>query len=596
MKTPLKKRDKTKKSDYSSIVKLLKFAKPYLPLIIIALIFSLIQIAATLLVPVVIGRTIDYIVGENNVDFGVIFKNAGILGGLIAVVFLFQYLGSVAINKASFRTIRDLRRAAFDKLNNVPLSFIDGNSHGDLMSRVGSDIDQISDGLIQGFSQLFSGVVTILGTLAFMLYYNWAIALVVVILTPMSLFVAYFIAKGCHDMFAMQAKKRGELSGLVTEMLSNQKIVKLFGYETRAESRFDVINKDIKIYGQNAAFYSAMVNPSTRFVNNVVYVAVCMLGAYLVIRGNGILGSGVFTVGGLSCVLSYANQYAKPFNEITGVVTELQTATAAANRVFELLETPSQPSDEGLPDLENAEGNIEIDDIYFSYVKSRPLIEGFSLSVKSGQRIAIVGPTGCGKTTLINLLMRFYEPDSGTIKVENRNVTDFTRRSLRLNFGMVLQDTWLKKGTVRENIAYGKPDASDEEIIAAAKAAHIHNFIMRLENGYDTVLDDDGGNISQGQKQLLCIARVMLTHPPMLILDEATSSIDTRTELKIQQAFDKLMQNKTSFIVAHRLSTIKNADLILVMNNGNVIEKGTHKELIEKHGFYEKLYNSQFEH
>lgn len=596
MKTPLKKRDKTKKTDFSSIVKLLKFAKPYLPLIIIALIFSLIQIAATLLVPVVIGRTIDYIVGENNVDFGVIFKNAGILGGLIAVVFLFQYLGSVAINKASFRTIRDLRRAAFDKLNNVPLSFIDGNSHGDLMSRVGSDIDQISDGLIQGFSQLFSGVVTILGTLAFMLYYNWAIALVVVILTPMSLFVAYFIAKGCHDMFAMQAKKRGELSGLVTEMLSNQKIVKLFGYETRAESRFDVINKDIKIYGQNAAFYSAMVNPSTRFVNNVVYVAVCMLGAYLVIRGNGILGSGVFTVGGLSCVLSYANQYAKPFNEITGVVTELQTATAAANRVFELLETPSQPSDEGLPDLENAEGNIEIDDVYFSYVKSRPLIEGFSLSVKSGQRIAIVGPTGCGKTTLINLLMRFYEPDSGTIKVENRNVTDFTRRSLRLNFGMVLQDTWLKKGTVRENIAYGKPDASDEEIIAAAKAAHIHNFIMRLENGYDTVLDDDGGNISQGQKQLLCIARVMLTHPPMLILDEATSSIDTRTELKIQQAFDKLMQNKTSFIVAHRLSTIKNADLILVMNNGNVIEKGTHKELIEKHGFYEKLYNSQFEH
>ena len=596
MKTPLKKRDKTKKTDFSSIVKLLKFAKPYLPLIIIALIFSLIQIAATLLVPVVIGRTIDYIVGENNVDFGVIFKNAGILGGLIAVVFLFQYLGSVAINKASFRTIRDLRRAAFDKLNNVPLSFIDGNSHGDLMSRVGSDIDQISDGLIQGFSQLFSGVVTILGTLAFMMYYNWAIALVVVILTPMSLFVAYFIAKGCHDMFAMQAKKRGELSGLVTEMLSNQKIVKLFGYETRAGSRFDVINKDIKIYGQNAAFYSAMVNPSTRFVNNVVYVAVCMLGAYLVIRGNGILGSGVFTVGGLSCVLSYANQYAKPFNEITGVVTELQTATAAANRVFELLETPSQPSDEGLPDLENAEGNIEIDDVYFSYVKSRPLIEGFSLSVKSGQRIAIVGPTGCGKTTLINLLMRFYEPDSGTIKVENRNVTDFTRRSLRLNFGMVLQDTWLKKGTVRENIAYGKPDASDEEIIAAAKAAHIHNFIMRLENGYDTVLDDDGGNISQGQKQLLCIARVMLTHPPMLILDEATSSIDTRTELKIQQAFDKLMQNKTSFIVAHRLSTIKNADLILVMNNGNVIEKGTHKELIEKHGFYEKLYNSQFEH
>lgn len=495
---------------------------------------------------------------------------------------LFQYLSSLCINFASFRTIRDLRREAFKKLNVVPLSYIDSNSHGDLMSRVGNDVDQISDGLIQGFSQLFGGIVTIVGTLVFMLTYNWLIAVIVVVLTPISLFVAYFIAKGCHDTFAKQAEKRGELSGLVTEMTSNQRIVKLFGYEKRAEERFAVINRELKISGQNAAFFSALVNPCTRFVNNVIYAVVCILGAWLVIRGQGILGMGAFTVGGLSCVLSYAIQYTKPFNEITGVVTELQTATAAADRVFNLLETENQSSDEGFPDLENVKGNIEIDNVYFSYVKSNPLIQGFSLSVKNGKRVAIVGPTGCGKTTLINLLMRFYDPDSGTISVDGKNVKEVTRRSLRLNYGMVLQDTWLKHGTVRENIAYGRPDATDEEIIAAARAAHIHNFIMHLENGYDTVLGDDGGNVSQGQKQLLCIARVMLTHPPMLILDEATSSIDTRTELKIQQAFEMLMKGKTSFIVAHRLSTIKNADLILVMNKGNVIEKGTHDELNRK--------------
>ena len=561
---------KDKRTDGAAIKRLLKYARPYVPVILVALLCSVIQIAATLLAPVIIGRTVDYIIGENNVDFGVIFKNAGILGGLIAAAILFQYLSSMCINFASFRTIRDLRTYAFDKLSDVPLGYIDSRSHGDLMSRVGSDIDQISDGLIQGFSQLFSGVVTIVGTLAFMLSVNWLIALVVVLITPLSLFVAYFIAKGCHNMFAMQAKKRGELSGLVTEMLSNQRVVKLFGYEKRAEKRFSD--------------------------NNVVFVAVCVLGAFLVIRGEGVLGMSAFTVGGLSCFLSYANQYTKPFNEITGVVTELQTATAAANRVFELLEAPVQSSDEGLPELTNAHGNIEIDDVYFSYVPDKPLIQGFSLSVKSGQRVAIVGPTGCGKTTLINLLMRFYDPGSGVIRVEGEDITGVTRRSLRLSYGMVLQDTWLKKGTVRENIAFGKPDATEEEIVAAAKAAHIHSFIMRLERGYDTVLEGDGSNISQGQKQLLCIARVMLTHPPMLILDEATSSIDTRTEIKIQQAFEKLMQNKTSFIVAHRLSTIKNADLILVMNKGNVIEKGTHRELLEKGGFYANLYNSQFEH
>lgn len=584
------------KTDFAAIKKLLKYARPYGPVIILALVLSALQIAATLLAPVVIGKTVDYIIAQSNVDFGVILKNAGILAGLIACVLVFQYLASLCINFASFRTIRDLRSSAYAKLNDVPLSYVDSNSHGDLMSRVGNDVDQISDGLIQGFSQLFNGIVTIIGTLAFMLWYNWLIALVVVCLTPLSLFVAYFIAKGCHNMFAMQAKKRGELSGLVTEMLSNQRVVKLFGYEKRAEDRFATINGDLKVWGQNAAFYSAMVNPCTRFVNNVIYVVVCVLGVYLVIKGGVVPGIGALSVGALSCVLSYATQYTKPFNEITGVVTELQGATAAASRVFDLLEAQNQSSDERFEDLTDAHGNINIDDVYFSYVQDKPLIQGFSLNVKSGQRVAIVGPTGCGKTTLINLLMRFYDPDSGKIEVEGKDITEVTRKSLRLSYGMVLQDTWLKKGTVRENIAYGNPSATDEEIIEAAKAAHIHNFVTHLENGYDTVLDDDGGNISQGQKQLLCIARVMLTHPPMLILDEATSSIDTRTEIKIQQAFEKLMQNKTSFIVAHRLSTIKNADVILVMNKGNVIEKGTHEELLEKGGFYANLYNSQFEH
>ena len=590
------KRKKDNKTDFAAIKKLLKYAKPYIPTIILALVCSLIQIAATLTAPVVIGNTIDFIIGEGNVDFGIILQNAGILGGLIGAAVLFQYISALLINKASYSAVKDLRETAFSKLNSVPLSVIDTNSHGDLMARVGSDIDQISDGLIQGFSQLFSCVVTIVGTLAFMLSYNWLIAVIVVLLTPLSLFVAYFIAKGCHKMFAEQAKKRGELSGLSTEMLTNQKIVKLFAYEKRAEERFGVINGELKIAGQNAAFYSAMVNPCTRFVNNVVYVVVCILGAYLVIRGNGVLGMSAFTVGGLSCCLSYANQYTKPFNEITGVVTELQTATAAATRVFDLLETPDQPSDDRLPDLTDVNGNIEIKDVYFSYVKENPLIQGFSLSVKSGQKIAIVGPTGCGKTTLINLLMRFYDVDSGEIAVEGENINEVTRKSLRESYGMVLQETWLKKGTIRENIAYGKPDATEEEIIAAAKSARVHNFIMKTEKGYDTELGEDGGNISQGQKQLLCIARIMLNTPPMLILDEATSSIDTRTEIKIQQAFGNLMKGKTSFIVAHRLSTIKNADVILVMNKGNVIEKGRHEELLEKGGFYANLYNSQFEH
>lgn len=588
-------RKKVKPStDFAAIKKLLSFSSPYAGFIVLALLCSLFQIAATLLAPVVIGKTIDFIVDAGNVDFAVIGKNSLILGGLIIIAIVFQYLSSLCINHASFRIVYDIRKRAFEKLNDLPLSYIDGNPHGDLIARVSSDVDQISDGLIQGFSQLFSGVVTIIGTLAFLLSYNWIIALVVVFLTPLSLFVAYFIAKGCHDMFAKQAEKRGELSGLVTEMLSNQKTVKLFRYEKRAEKRFADINIELKKWGQNAAFYSAMTNPCTRFVNSVVYVAVCVLGAYLVISGKGIPGIGAFSVGALSCCLSYANQYTKPFNEITGVITELQTATAAADRVFNLLETPDQPSDKGLPELTNVKGNIEINNVYFSYVKDRPLITDFNLSVSQGKRIAIVGPTGCGKTTLINLLMRFYDIDSGNISVDDKDISAVTRSSLRLSYGMVLQDSWLKKATVRDNIRYGKPDATDEEVIAAAKAANVHNFIMRMKDGYDTVLQD--GDVSVGQRQLLCIARVMLTHPPMLILDEATSSIDTRTELKIQRAFELLMQGKTSFIVAHRLSTIKNADLILVMKDGNIIEKGTHYELIEKGGFYANLYDSQFEH
>lgn len=590
-----KQKARVRKTDFSAIKKLLRFASPYSPFIALALLFSVIQIAATLLAPVVIGNTVDYIIGKGDVDFDVIAKNALILGGLIVAATVFQYLSSLCINHSSYKIVHDVRKRAFDKLNSVPLSFIDGHSHGDLIARVGSDVDQISDGLVQGFSQLFGGAVTIVGTLAFLLSYNWLIALAVVVLTPVSLFVAYFIAKGCHDMFAKQAEKRGEMSGLVTEILTGQKIVKLFRYEKRAEARFSEVNLELKKWGQNAAFFSALTNPCTRFINNVVYVVVCMLGTYLVISGKSIAGVGTFSVGALSCCLSYANQYTKPFNEITGVITELQTATAAAARVFDLLKTPDQPSDEGFDELEIKNGNVDFENVCFSYDKNATLIENFNLSAKCGERIAIVGPTGCGKTTLINLLMRFYEVDSGKISVDGTDASTVTRSSLRSAYGMVLQDSWLKKGTVRDNLRFGKQDATDAEIVTAAKAANAHGFISRMKDGYDTVLDENGGNISVGQKQLLCIARAMLTRPPMLILDEATSSIDTRTEVKIQRAFDLLMQGRTSFIVAHRLSTIKNADLILVMKDGKVIEQGKHAELMEKGGFYAKLYDSQFE-
>lgn len=583
-----------KRTSRGVYVKLAAFLKPYLPLILLALLFSAIQIAATLFAPVVVGRTIDYIIGEGNVDFGVIARNALVLAALVATAMLFQYLGSLALNAASYKSVRDLRRAAFGKLDRVPLGYIDSRSQGDIMARVGSDVDQISDGLIQGFTQFFSGIVTIVGTLVFMLTLNYVIAIVVVLVTPLSLVTAYFISKGCHKMFAGQAAKRGELSGLITETLTAQRTMRLFGYEGKAKQRFAVINGELKIVGQNAAFYSAMVNPCTRFVNNIVYAAVCIFGALLVIRGTSFAGAGVLTVGTLSCFLTYANQYTKPFNEITGVITELQTASAAADRVFALLEADEQSSDASLPALPKPNGAIEIDDVSFSYVPERPLIEHFSLSVAQGKRVAIVGPTGCGKTTMINLLMRFYDPNSGEIRVDGTPVNSVTRASLRNAYGMVLQETWLKNASVRDNIAYGKPDATREEIEAAAKAASVHNFIMRLPQGYDTILGEEGGNISAGQKQLLCIARVLLTRPPMLILDEATSSIDTRTELKIQRAFDILMEGKTSFIVAHRLSTITGADVILVMRDGHVVEQGTHAELLEKGGFYHDLYNSQF--
>lgn len=567
------------------IRRILSYMKPHAGYLVLALIFAIIEIAGVLLAPVVAGQAIDYIVGAGNVNFSVIFTKIIQLLVIIAVVLLFQWLMGLCTNRVSFLTIRDMRDAAFRKLNAVPLKYIDSHSHGDIMSRVTVDIDQISDGLIQGFTQLFTGVVTIVGTIVFMLSINWMVTLVVVLVTPLSIFVAYFIARGCHKMFTEQALRRGEMSGLVEEMLGSQKLVKAYGREAYTEEKFDVINRQLKVCGTKAMFYSAMTNPSTRFVNGLVYAGVAIFGAILCVNGR-------LTVGQLSMFLNYANQYTKPFNEVTGVITELQTAMTSARRVFDILDEAEESSDAGKAVVTGFDGNVDIEHVAFSY-SDTPLIEDFDLSVKSGQRVAIVGPTGCGKTTLINLLMRFYDAQKGEIRVDGMPVQDMTRSSLRGGYGMVLQDTWLFHGTVKENIAYGKPDATDEEIVAAAKSAHIHSYIMRLDKGYDTVIEDDG-NISQGQKQLLCIARIMLTKPPMLILDEATSNIDTRTEIRIQKAFAKMMEGRTSFIVAHRLSTIKEADIILVMNSGNIVEKGTHDELLAKGGFYSELYQSQF--
>lgn len=574
--------------DKQVVKRLLKFTKPYIGYLIMALICALFSVTFTLLGPVLIGKGIDLIIGPNNVDFNGILKIIVILMATIILGALFQWLMGLYTNIVTQKTVKDLRIASFSKINEVPLRYIDSNPHGDIINRVVNDIDLISDGLLQGFTQLFTGIVTIVGTLLFMLSINLSIALVVVLVTPLSLFVASFIAKKSHNSFKVQSATRGELSGYIEEILGNQKVVKAFSYEDEAEEKFKEINARLYESGVKSQFYSSLTNPSTRFVNGIVYAAVGVIGALLAIKGK-------LTIGDISCFLSYANQYTKPFNEISGVVTELQTAFASAKRVFNLLdELPETPEYKDAISLAKADSDLEINNVNFSYSENKKLIENLNLKVKPGNRIAIVGPTGCGKTTIINLLMRFYDVTSGEIKIDNTNITHLSRESLRRNFGMVLQDTWLYSGTVKENIAYGKTDATDEEIIEAAKAAHAHNFIMRLPNGYDTLINDDGSNISQGQKQLLCIARVMLTKPPMLILDEATSSIDTRTEIYIQKAFDKMMEGRTSFIVAHRLSTIKEADLILVMNAGKIIEQGKHEQLLAANGFYANLYDSQF--
>lgn len=549
---------------------------------------ALLTVLLTLYVPILIGRAIDCIVGTGDVNFQgmwVILKQMGIVILLTSVA---QWLMSHINNQITYRVVKDIRTQAFNKLEVLPLKYIDSHSHGDIISRIIADIDQFSDGLLMGFTQLFTGVLTIIGTLIFMFYINPVIAAVVVVVTPVSLFVASFIAKKTYHLFQMQSKTRGELTSLVDEMMGNQKVVQAFGHEKEAQEKFESINEELRVWALKATFFSSITNPSTRFVNSLVYACVGVSGAFAAING-------LLTIGQLTSFLNYANQYTKPFNEISGVITELQNALASAARVFELIDEESQiPDDPDAKVLTNATGEIHLNKVDFSYNPEVSLIQDMNLLVKPGQRVAIVGPTGCGKSTVINLLMRFYDVDSGSIQVDGTDIRHLTRESLRSNYGMVLQETWLKSGTIRENIAYGRPKASEEEIILAAKESHAHSFIERMPNGYDTVITEDGGNLSQGQKQLLCIARVMLCLPPMLILDEATSSIDTRTEVKIQKAFAKMMEGRTSFIVAHRLSTIREADVILVMRDGHIIEQGTHENLLLQNGFYAQLYNSQF--
>lgn len=571
-----------------TLARVLRFAKPYRWYLLAALVSAVLSVSLTLYAPVLIGRGIDQIVAPGKVYFDNLLPILIELGIVAVLAAIFQWLLTLCTNIVTYKTVRDLRSAAFEHMEELPLSNIDSRPHGDIISRIINDIDSVSDGLLQGFSQLFTGIITIAITLVYMLAINFKVGLVVVVITPLSLFVASFIAKHSFDMFRRQSAIKGQLSGCIEELVGNQKVVKAFSYEERAQQQFDRINHQLYDVGVKAQFYSSLTNPCTRFVNGVVYAAVAIVGALSCIAGG-------FSVGALSSFLTYANQYTKPFNEISGVITELQTAIASAKRVFDIIDEPVQQPDE--PDAAHptgCEGQIEIDRVSFAYEKSHPLIRDFHLQIKPGQRIALVGPTGCGKTTMINLLMRFYDVDAGEIRVDGQPIKKIGRDSLRSLYGMVLQDTWMFKGSVRDNIAYGKPDATDEEIVAAAKAAHAHSFIMRLPQGYDTVLAEDGGNISQGQKQLLCIARAMLTKPSMLILDEATSSIDTRTEIKIQQAFAQMMEGHTSFVVAHRLSTIREADCILVMKDGQIIEQGTHQQLLEKKGFYHQLYNSQF--
>lgn len=571
-----------------TIKKIFKYLKTYKASIIFSLLFAFITVAGQLAIPVLQGKAIDRIIGAGNVDIKGIIRILIIIAVTMAATALFQWIMNVINNKITYSIVRDIRKDAFEKLQILPVNYVDTHPAGEIVSKVIADVDQFADGLLMGFTQFFTGIMTIIGTLVFMFIYDWKITMVVVLVTPASFFIASFIAKRTYNMFKKQSEARGEQTSLIDEMIGNEKIVQAYSMEDNSLDRFDEINGKLQKYSLDATFFSSLSNPSTRFVNNVVYALVAFVGAFSVMRGG-------LTVGSLSALLSYANQYMKPFNEISGVVTELQNAIACAGRVIDLIdETPMKKDPDNELVVKDGEGKIDLDDVCFSYDKSKELIKNFNLHVKPGERVAIVGPTGCGKTTVINLLMRFYDVDSGSIKIEDVDIKDVTKKSLRSNYGMVLQETWLKSGTIKENIITGRPDATDEEIVAAAKAAHAHGFIKRLPNGYDTVIGEDGGNLSQGQKQLLCIARVMLCLPPMLILDEATSSIDTRTEMKIQHAFSIMMEGRTSFIVAHRLSTIKSADIIIVMKDGNIIEQGNHEELLAKGGFYSVLYNSQF--
>ena len=569
--------------------KLLRYLKKYWLLLALSLLFAALTVAMTLYLPILIGQAVDLIVAPGQVEFSAIARLLLKMGILIGATALSQWIMNACNNRITYRTVRDIRSDAFARLEILPLRYIDAHSYGEIVSRMIADVDQFADGLLMGFTQFFTGVLTIVGTLLFMLWMNPVITLVVVVITPVSLFVASFIARKTYAMFKEQSAARGEQTGIIDEMVGNQKVVQAFGYQERAQGRFDEVNERLRKCSLRAIFFSSITNPSTRFVNSLVYAGVCVAGALSAVQGG-------ISVGQLTSFLSYANQYTKPFNEISGVVTELQNALACADRIFELIEeTPQTPEPADAKTLTDPDGSVALEDVSFSYVPEQHLIEHFDLAAKPGQRIAIVGPTGCGKTTIINLLMRFYDVDSGCIRVSGEDIRQLTRGSLRTSYGMVLQDTWLKTGTIRENIVMGKPDATDEEVIAAAKASHAHGFIRRLPQGYDTPITEDGGGLSQGQKQLLCITRVMLCLPPMLILDEATSSIDTRTEIKIQEAFNRLMQGRTSFIVAHRLSTIREADVILVMKDGHIIEQGNHRTLLEKNDFYAELYRSQFD-
>ncbi len=577
-----------KQQNKSTLKKVFSYIGKYKYFLILSMIFAAVTVGLTLYAPILIGKAIDCIVGKGDVDF-VLMKSILIKVAIIVVTTaLVSWLMNVCNNKITYNVSRDLRKKAFDKIEILPFSYIDTHSKGDIVSRVITDVDQLSDGLLMGFTQFFTGVITIIGTLAFMLSVNVFITLVVVVVTPLSFFIARFIAKKTFNMFSLQSKTRGEQTAFIDEMISNQKVADAYSMDEENKKRFDNINNDLAKYSLKATFFSSITNPATRFVNSIVYAAVALFGAIMAVKGN-------ITVGVLAAFLSYANQYTKPFNEISSVVTELQNALACAGRVFELIEEDGETPDKNdAKELSNVSGNIDIDNLYFSYIPEKELLKNVNIKVEHGKTVAIVGPTGCGKTTLINLLMRFYDPQKGTISVDGINTQDITRNSLRQNFGMVLQDTWLKSGTIADNIRLGKNDATDEEIIEAAKKAHSHSFIKRLPDGYNTMIGEDGGSLSQGQKQLLCITRLMLCPPPMLILDEATSSIDTRTEIRIQKAFNTLMKDRTTFIVAHRLSTIQNADLILVMNEGNIIEQGTHTSLYNQKGFYYNLYNSQF--